>query len=524
MTQPKIKISLKDLEGKSQEELLLIAQQTQNLKKAAKYKKTEHYIKNAHDGQLRFHKSPKRVILVCAGNRGGKSTGGMLELYYRNTGTHPYKRCKIPIKSIVVLPDFENHGKNIFEPKLDEWIPPSAIRKIDRHQGGAIKKIHWTCGSTTDVYSQDQDLKSFEGSDYDLAWFDEPPPQKIWNAVWRGMTDRGGCMYLTGTPLNSPFIYELYQQLKDQDDPLHDLIEFDHDMNAKNIGEGNEQLGKERLEAFINALPEEEREARKKGIPMQLKGLVFKSWSRMTHMIEPFEWPHNWEIWESIDPHPHKPWAVTWTGIAENGCKILLQSALFPGVIEEVANSILMWRTRLNIKDRLTPRIVKCLIDNAASVPIWSKSNTDPTARRIAVREELENLIGPRVGGPRVTVAPKNVSQKIELFKRWLHVMDRGGRTRADFYVFDTEDNEDFCHEIENYSWARYKSRDRDELKDQPIKKLDDLLDSVMQVVLTLGESHLSQSDPIDMTGGWLNGRKQRTGFQTRTDVKEFFN
>lgn len=494
----KTKIRLSELQGKSREELLQLANNAIKLKEALKSKRQEVYLQNAHSGQIEFHKDTHRIRLVLAGNRGGKSAGGVNEFAWFNTGTHPFQKCKVPIKSAIVLQDFENHCKNIIEPKIREWINPNDILRIERNQSQAIKKIYWKSGSTTDVYSHEQSLKIFEGSDYDLVWFDEPPPRKIWTALWRGCTDRGGRMFLTGTPLASPWLYREYKRVKDNNDPLTSVIVFDTYKNAKNLGEGDEALGIKRIDELASQYTDDERHARLNGGFVEVQGLIFKNWSQKIHLIDSFEIPHSWEIWESIDPHPHKPWAVAYIAIAPNGAKILIRGVYIEGVLDEIANQILLLRHEsLNIQKNLQPRIVKTIIDNASSVPLWSRSYQDPTASRVSVREELESLIGPKVGGPRIQVAPKNVSQKIDILKRWLHTRSRNGKERADFYVLKNEDSSNFVDEIESYIWDRFRKADGDELKVKPVKKNDDLIDAVMQVALILGDGEKSQNAGI---------------------------
>jgi hypothetical protein len=492
-----MKLKLSELEGKSQEELLQIAQHVQDLKRSLKFKSLDGYLKTMHEGQEAFHRASHRIKFVFAGNRGGKTTGGVVEHIWRATGTHPFKRCKVPIKTAIVGPDFENHNKTILEPKFNEWTPPNAIRKIERHQQGAMKRIFWTCGSTTDCFSWDQDPMVFEGTDYDLVWFDEPPPHGIWKAMWRSVVDRGGEMYMTGTPLLSPWLYKVYQQIKHGTDRLRWFIKFSSKVNAKNIGEGNEKLGLQRLDDLAAEFTEDEKAARVDGDFVQLQGLIFKNWDRNLHAISSFPLPHTWPVYESIDPHPNKPWAVTWIAHAPNGAKILIRAMYCEGVIEEIANQIILARGEIVVKDNLKLKLTRTFIDNSSSVPLWQKSafNTDPMARRSSVREELEHMIGPAgAGGPRVEVCPKNVKQKIDFLKSWLHVKDRDGVKRADFYVFERE-CDDFITEIEGYVWDRFKTRNDAGLKDKPIKKNDDLLDSVMQVGLVLGAQVRESSD-----------------------------
>ncbi len=504
-----------------------MAKHSEDLKRAHEYQKQEKYLENAHDGQLQFHKCTSRIRWALAGNRGGKSTAGANEAIWLATGTHPYIKMRVPNKGLIVIPDFENHGKNILEPKLNEWLNwDQHVAKVERHQGGALKKIILKIGSTIDVLSHDQKAIVFEGSDHDWGWFDEPPSEKTYRAVWRGMTDRGGRMFMTATPLASPWMFKEAQKIKAEPNGIATLIEFKPYCNVKNIGEGDVALGRKRLDELYSQYDEQELLARRDGQFIQLHGLIFQGWDRSKHLIRDFNIPKNWPIYESIDPHPQKPWAVTWTAIAPNGSKILLKSQYIVGGIDEVADGILFARANLPIEEGLQPRIARTLIDNASSVPTWSRSFTDPTARRISVRDELNNLIGPRAGGPTVEVAPKNVQQKIDLFKRWLVVRLRGGKDRADFYVLDNEDNELFVDEIEQYVWAKFKAGDNEgDFKMQPVKKKDDLIDTVLQVALTIGSSDTSNGDTEtsfvnESWGGY--GRTDRSNSSRRVTSKEF--
>lgn len=416
----------------------------------------------------------------------GKSTAGFIEDTLLATGKHPYlKNWKTPCKGLVVVQDFENAAKNVLEPKFMEWCPKGDIVKVEKNQAGAWRKIFFKNGSTIEVLSHDQDVKVFEGSDYDFAHFDEPPPKKIYNAVWRGLTDRGGIMFVTATPLASPWMYNEFLRAK-EGDPLRWFTFVDMKENAKNLGGGDLELGLKRINEFASMLDKDEKESRLHGQFAQVRGLIFKAFDKKHHLINPFPVPGQWPIWESIDPHPHKPWGISWIAVAPAGQKILIRSSLLEGTIEDIAAAILYERTQLPMKEGHRPRIVRCLIDNSSSVPTWQKSNTDPTIDRISVREELENYIGPRSGGPCVTVAPKNVAQKIDLFKTWLHISN-GVST---FYAFNIPENERFIFEIENYVWDSFRGAG---LKDKPKKEDDDILDTILQVALSLPKQEIEE-------------------------------
>lgn len=409
----------------------------------------------------------------------GKSTAGFVEDLMLSLGIHPHIKNKVPNRGYVVVQDYENAAKNILEVKLNEWCPPGEIEKIERNQSGAIRRVFFRNGSTWDVLSHDQDMKVFEGFDGDWAHFDEPPPKHIYTAVWRGLTDRGGIMHMTATPLASPWLYQEYKKAIDGD-TLRWFRFVKTTENALNIGEGDKEKGLKRIEEFGSLLSEDEKAARLDGMMVQMQGLIFKEWKKEHHVIPPFDIPYNWHIWETIDPHPHKPWAICWIAVTETGHKILIRSLMAQGTLDEIADQILYEREQIPTKEKSRPRVVRCIIDNSSSVPLWQKSNHDPTIGRISVREELENYIGPNEGGPVIEVAPKNVAQKIDLFRRWLKIDDDGNSV---FYVFDVEENERFIFEIENYVWDSSRSKG---MKNTPKKENDDCLDAVMQVALSL--------------------------------------
>lgn len=481
-----MKIKRSDLENLTKDELISIAREAQKIQEAAKYKTIESYWETAHKAQVDFHKaaSTHRIRYFVGGNRTGKSTAGFVEDILLSTGRHPYhKKWKTPCKGVVIVQDFENAAKNILEVKFNEWCPKGEIEKLDRNQIGAIRKLYFKNGSTIDVLSHDQDIKVFEGSDYDFAHFDEPPPRKIYTAVWRGLTDRGGMMYVTATPLTSPWMYQEYK-LATAGDPIRWFVFVSMKENAKNLGDGDEALGLKRINEFASLLDDAERDARLNGQFAQVQGQIFKDFNKDHHMIRPFDIPAHWKIYESIDPHPQKDWAVSWTAITDSGNKILLRGEYISGDIQEISTQILYGRSQLKIKGDNRPRIVRCLIDNSASVPTWQKSNTDPTVDRISVRQELENYIGPSIGGPAVEVAPKNVNHKILLFKGWLKIEQcEDGTKKSNFYAFDNEENQSFLFEVDNYVWDSVKGKG---LRDKPRKVDDDILDTLMQVALVL--------------------------------------
>lgn len=513
MTQ-KITIKRSEFEKLSKAEQAQIANHIFKIKEARQNKKAEFYLERMHAGQEKVHRTKARFCCVWSGNRFGKSTCGTMELRWRVLGDHPFQKVDVPIKAAMICTDFENHLKKVIEPKIFEWFPKDELEKatIERNQTKALKTIKFQNGSIIDFYSHDQDPMVLESSDYDYVWCDEPMPHNLFKAIWRGLTDRGGSFLMTGTPIVQAWMIQEYKKWEagNLDGLQREFILGKTEDNAHNLGNGDKELGLKRIKEFAAMLSPEEREARLNGKPLELQGMVFGSWDRSIHLCKPFAWPAHWPIIESIDPHPRKPAGYSLVGLAENGAKILLYSGYLPGDVVELADEIMLARASLSIKGDQKPRIIQTLIDNSANAPLTGKSHNNQTKERVSVREELESIIGPRGPGkgPRITCPSKSVMDKINAMKAWLTVRDRNGRSRPDFYVFDVPENEDFIKEIEGYVWARYKNKEVSGYKDQPVKRDDDILDSVMQVALTQ-KSHIQKETEIGKLWG---GKETYTG------------
>lgn len=475
-----IELSMDELESLSKEDLLLIAKSLQEHEQVRQYNKSAIYTEKAHEGQFHFHKALNRVRNVFGGNRSGKSTAGVNEANWLATGTHPFRSFRTPSKGCIVVQDFQTHAKDIIVPKIEEWFSPDVWAKPpDKNQANCPVKYFLKNRSTIDIKSHDQDLKVFEGSDYDWIWFDEPPPRAIFLALWRGLTDRRGICWLTGTPITEPWLGDLHQKaIAGNNEGLYWSTFMDTELNAENLGEGDRQEGLRRIKEFLDAIDDpDERETRKTGKLLHMRGLIFKGWNRGVHLIPPFKWPIKWPILISLDPHPRKPWALSFVGLTPSGNKILLSSYLVEGVVSEVAQHVLWAKDEIELDGIGKPNILSCWIDNYASVESMIKRET-------TILGELNDLVSPTI--PRFQTAPKDVDAKITIFKEWLKVKESKYGPRPDFMAFDIEENKIFMNEIEHYVWARLRGVNRNNYRNVPVKENDDILDTIMQLCLVL--------------------------------------
>lgn len=477
-------LSEEELESLSPEELRELYRSLEKHEEAVSHSKGDIYLENATPSQLDFHKAKPRVRMFFGGNRSGKSTAGTNEARWLATGTHPYRSFRAPSKGCIILQDFQTHARDIILPKIKEWFHPGDIVRTEQNQSKVDVKFYLKNGSIIDVKSHDQDIKVFEGGDYDWAWFDEPPPEAIFVAVWRGLTDRKGIAFITGTPIVQPWMFDMYKKAQAQDNKgLYWFVFSDSEENAVNLGEGDREEGLQRIEEFLEAVPDpEERIARKKGTFLHMSGIIFKNWNRGMHLISPFEWPHTWPVRVSLDPHPRKPWAYSFIGETPSGNQILLRSGKIDDVVSGVARDILWEKDQIDLTVPGPPKIIESWIDNYSSVESMIKSSG---GKKVTIVDELNHLVTPTI--PRFRPAPKNVDEKIGIFKEWLMPQDSRYGKRPRFLVFDIPENLEFITEIEHYVWASGRGINRKKLKNVPVKENDDILDTVMQVALVLG-------------------------------------
>lgn len=160
-----------------------------------------------------------RERCFMAGNRVGKTEGaGGYETALHLTGDYPDwwegKRFDRPVKAWAAG-DTNETTRDILQYKLlgapgregEGLIPKSRIVKTTPRSGipGAVLDVyveHNAGGlSVLTLKSYEQGRKKFQGTEIDLIWLDEEPPQDVYSeCVTRTMTT-GGIVYVTFTPL-----------------------------------------------------------------------------------------------------------------------------------------------------------------------------------------------------------------------------------------------------------------------------------------------------------------------------------
>jgi len=429
-----------------------------------------------HPKQERFHRAGAfKHRMWEAGNRSGKSTGGVAEdcswlvgerTFYDKTD--PARHLGIPQhsnKGLVICADWDkvdeiftsNRGT---EGKLWSMLPRGFVKSRRRNHSGAIELVECSNGSTLRFDT----VKSFlsnpmgsESSDFDFVHVDEPCPEPMYKAAARGLIDRNGKDWFTLTPLTEPWIHDMF--FPDRRSKA-DIIEDEEHLKwaQRSSTYDNPYLTEEAIKDYENSLTEDERQCRMLGIPLELSGLVYKEFDWETHVLAnvPRGWknysdpPAGYTIYVAIDPHPQTPHHVLFLAVAPTGEWFLYDEIYVHCTIAELCLKIKP-RLLTKIKDenqkekevvRRNPAII---CDPAAfvSYPVLGSHG-----RHITMADEFAD------GGIFVTKATKALEQGILAVKRVLKTQNQ---------IWVSPYLEETLFEFTHYCWDTRENRPRDE-------------------------------------------------------------
>lgn len=262
-----------------------------------------------HRKQLEFHRCPKRNRWMLGGNRTGKTECGAAEAAYYARGNHPYRRITRPTEGWVVSLTNEVQ-RDVAQAKLLSYLNPAWIRGVQMRMGRSddyrngiidyilVESVHGGV-SKIGFKSCDQGRAKFQGTSLDYVWFDEEPPEEIYQECKMRVIDRRGNIWGTMTPLMGlTWVYDLiYLNEPGDEDVWCGSMQWSD----------NPWLSGEEIRQLESTMTEEEREARQYGRFVALSGLVYKEFHEDLHVIDPFPVPREWYDTISIDPGMEHP-------------------------------------------------------------------------------------------------------------------------------------------------------------------------------------------------------------------------
>lgn len=190
---------------------------------------------------------------------------------------------------LVVVESFNTVLAKDVSTKLEPYITPDMLMRPPRkHRSAGVPDLYpFANGAELHMQSFEQDPASFEGPEWDAVLFNEPSPQKIFNAVRRGIVARSGTIYIAATLLTEPWmIDQFWGPLQDPDDPLHATCDlFTGSIHENCIQCSGGYMEHDYIEAWLATLSPEERAAREHGIPISLSNRPFGYVQDQTHVV-----------------------------------------------------------------------------------------------------------------------------------------------------------------------------------------------------------------------------------------------
>lgn len=420
-----------------------------------------------HKKQLEFHKSKKRNRWVFGGNRTGKTECGAIETLWLSLGIHPYRENKKSTECWVVSLS-QRVQKEVAQAKILKYLPRNCIKEIIMTSGkkssaenGIIECIIISnkFGNTSKIWfkSCEEGRDKFQGTSLDFVWFDEEPPEDIYNECKMRVLDKSGDIFGTMTPLKGlTFIYnQIY--LNEFNDPEVFYLFMSW--------EDNPFLNKNEIERLSQTMSEDEIESRKYGrFSAKDTGLIYNEFDENIHVIEPFNTPSDWQDTLSIDPGLSNPLSCHWYARDYDGnVYVIAEHFAENQTIEYHSDKIKQISNNLRWK-RANNGMIESLIDSAANQKTLAsqKSVTD-------IFYDNGILVNPNVN--------KDVLSGISKVKTYLKNIN--GKTKL--YIFSCCTN--LIKELKTYRWNGH---------DAPIKKDDHCLDELRYYIMQIGANKIN--------------------------------
>ncbi len=412
-----------------------------------------------HLKQLAFHKCKKKNRWVFGGNRSGKTECGAVETVYMARGIHPFRDNRKNVFGWVVSLS-QQVQRDVAQSKILHYLKPSWIQDITMLSGkkespeyGVIDQIRvknvFGGISVIGFKSCDQGREKFQGSSLDFVWFDEEPPEDIYDECRMRVMDKNGDIFGTMTPLKGlTYVYDrIYLNSGNSDEVWYEFMEW----------ADNPYLPENEFTDLEKCLSKEQLESRRYGRFKANSGLVYTEFDENFHVIDPFDFPKEWQDTISIDPGLNNPLSATWFCVDYDG-NIYAVAEHYVAEKDVVYHSdkIKEISNRLNWKRDVKGR-VSAIIDSAA--------NQKTLASNKSVCELFYDngiLVNPKVN--------KDVFSGIERVKQYLN---KEG-VKPKLYIFKSCSN--LIRELKSYRWGK---------NDNPIKTDDHSLDALRYYIMT---------------------------------------
>lgn len=442
-------MDLKNLPRDKKEELLKLLQQKALLEKESVLDQF-----TPHAGQHKFLSSPARIRAAFSGNGFGKTTALAIDMIWTHTRRHPHRKVDGVFHSWLLVKGLDKTEEYFNE--IKRWCPPSLLPKPNKMGTSGIKRMEWPNGSYTTFYSHDQESGKLEGTNIDALYCDEPPPQALWIAAYRGLrNNKDYFVVLAGTPIDEAWLYEEIYVPGMNGDPNICIVQgstYD-----------NPHLSLDYIKDFEGRLTEDQKRTRIHGEFASLQGRVFKEFTRRTHVLPVQTWPSEWPVYVAIDPHPRKPHTVVYVGVTPDEELCVIDEISLEGTPEELAERMREIELQNNYK------VVARRIDNSGAGTDWNRTSFITQLDQWSRKNKYNVRVNP------MRKSEKDVAQSIQRIKQLLKNEMLKCMSNCTHTIRD----------LELFAWADSRNPERTGIKEQPKKINDDFIDPLRYIVMS---------------------------------------
>lgn len=406
-------------------------------------------IARAVTGQDPHNKYPKENgVCFCVG-KDGKHLGDVLWRKLAHAGAFRIIRDEITQEWRTFRPNCPKDAARVKESKpAPPLIPPRLIKSIgwENKKENQPNLVTLTNGWVIRFFSSLG--KPPQGSDIDLAWFDEEIIQKDWYPEMAArLVDRNGRFIWSATPqAGTEQLYNLHERSEEQRDrPDRTVEEFIV------LLEDNTNLTNQQKQLIAEKLTDEERAVRIGGEFALLSFKVYPEFSPILHCCEPFQIPSSWTRYLSVDPG-RQICAVLFVAVPrpDDGDFVYVYDELY---IQNCDAALFGEKMATKVGHR---QFESFLIDHqGARVTEMASGITIEHQYSEALRK---HRIACNTTGCNFTWGNSNVKSGVEAFRDWLRIRD-DGTTKV--RIFGKQTPSGFETPVPNFVWElkhyRYK-------------------------------------------------------------------
>ena len=422
-----------------------------------------------HPNQEKFHRSSALEKLYIGGNRSGKTVGGAAESVMWLTGEHKFRKDvpPPPVRGRMVAIDIEDGIKKIAVPEIQRWLPVRFLKNgsWEDSYDKQSRTLSLTNGSFLEFMSYEQDVEKFAGTSRHFTWFDEEPPEDIFNECLMRLIDTDGSYWISMTPLiELSWVKEkIYDPWAEGNQSIYVL-----EVNT----EENPHIKIEALDRITRGLSVEERKARRTGSFITHTGRVFansfsplpstEGGNLVPDILEGFNfhtYRKEWGHFVCMDHGYANPTVFLFCCYNADGLIIVYDEVYETQRI--IKENALLYRARV---ETLKIKPIYCVGDPTIQ-------NTSAITRTSIQTEYAEHGVPIALGNNDVRGGIARVQNRFQ--KKLLFISERCEHT---------------LREINNYRWDRYASSKievRRNKKEVPLKKNDHCMDALRYGVMS---------------------------------------